>query len=233
MLICLAAISVPSGRDRARAPRCRGRQRPSGPTASRRTTHRPANSDAPARQHQRRQRRDVNHDRGQHEPDEEERSSAEGSWNGAGSGMPAAWDGVGALPRATLRSSASRSFSGTTWVSTTLARYFAYSVCSSFSVCGSRHHWSEIDAVGLHRPGLELDARHLGGEFGQAARHVIARRHDDEAVIAMALGPGRGLGRVAMGVGGRKAQIGAAIEARPAMGDGLQFLFGGASDGRR
>ena len=48
-----------------------------------------------------------------------------------------------------------------------------------------------------HGIGNEHHIRHFGSEFQKAAWHVIEAGHDDEAVIAMRVGPGRGLMRIA------------------------------------
>ena len=54
--------------------------------------------------------------------------------------------------------------------------------------------------------------RQLARELGEAARHVIARRDDDQAVVAERLGPGARLVGIADGVERGVAEVDAAVE---------------------
>ena len=161
------------------------------------------------RQQQRRQRGDVHRHRDDGEPQEKQHRAEDGH------GIRHGHDALGTSPCRALRSRP-RGLRPMA-VSAVAARYFTYSQCSTRKARRSCHQPSRSMLSGSTGIGHDRHVRHGGLELGKASGHVVARRDEEKRAVMVEARPGACLPGVAVGVLGRVAQIGAAIEARAAM----------------
>ena len=86
------------------------------------------------------------------------------------------------MARAGIRSSAA---SESKRMRTLAERYLKYSDSTSRVVAPFDHQGSSAQTIGDDREGIKRHVRKLVREFGERARHVIGRRHDDQRMEAM------------------------------------------------